>query len=307
MLLWNTSETVTDLTETQVVAVEVQADLQQLKPNVMLETIKGWTPGLLAFTYRLLIAILIILVGMKLASWLRKFLKRTFTRLDMDLSLSKFLISLINAAVYLIFLFMALEKVGVPSASIIALLGSATLAIGLSLQGSLANFAGGILILLMRPFMVGDYIISQGMEGTVHSIGLVYTKLITGDNKVITVPNGSLSNAAVTNVTAREKRRVDLRIGISYTSDLKKAKEILLQLYSRHSLVIPEDGISVFVDELGASAVWLGARGWVKTGDYWAARCDLTEAVKEAFDKAGIEIPFGQVDVHIKNELALRR
>jgi len=301
MLLWNTSESAAGLTETQAVAAEVQADLQQLKPNVLLESLREWSPGLLAFAYRLIVAILIILIGMKLASWLRNFLKRTFTRLDMDLSLSKFLISLINAAVYLVFLFMALEKIGVPSASIITLLGSATLAIGLSLQGSLANFAGGILILLMRPFTVGDYIISQGMEGTVHSIGLVYTKLITADNKAITVPNGSLSNATVTNVTAREKRRVDLRIGISYTSDLKKAKEILQQLFSQHSLVIQEDGVSVFVDELGASAVYLGARGWAKTGDYWTVRCDLTEAVKEEFDEAGIEIPAGRMDVYVKN------
>jgi len=299
MLLWNPSEIVTELTATQAVAAEVKAYLQHLTPNILLDTLKGWIPGLLAFAYRLLIAILIIIVGMKLAGWLRKFLKRTFTRLDLDMSLTKFLISLSNAVVYLIFLFMALEKIGVPSASIITLLGSAALAIGLSLQGSLANFAGGILILLMRPFTVGDYIISQGMEGAVHSIGLVYTKLITVD-KVITVPNGSLSNAIVTNVTAQEKRRVDLRIGIGYTSDLKKAKEILQQLYRQHALVIPEDGISVFVDELGAGAVYLGARGWVKTKDYWAVRCDLTEAVKEKFDEAGIEIPFGQLDVHIK-------
>lgn len=265
------------------------------------EIFKGWTPGLLEIAGRLLTAVLIIFIGLKLAGWLRRFLKRTFARVDMDLSLSKFLTSLINAAVYLIFLFMALEKIGVPSASIIALLGSATLAVGLSLQGSLSNFAGGILILLLRPFTVGDYIICQGMEGAVHSIGLVYTELITGDNKVITVPNGSLSNAAVTNVTAREKRRVDLRIGIGYTSDLKKAKEILQQLFSGHSLVIQEDGISVFVEELEASAVCLGARGWVKTKDYWTVRCELTEGVKEKFDEAGIEIPFGQLDVRVKN------
>lgn len=283
MLLWNISKNTTNQT------------------GLLSEALKGWGPGLMALIYRLAIAILIVLIGMKVAGWLRNFLKRTFTRLDMDLSLSKFLISLINAAVYLIFLFAALEKIGVPSASIIALLGSATLAIGLSLQGSLANFAGGILILLMRPFAVGNYIVSQGIEGTVHSIGLVYTKLITADNKVITIPNGSLSNAIVINVTALEKRRVDLRIGIGYTSDLKKAKEILHQLYSCHPLVLQEEGISVFVEELEASAVCLGARGWVKTEDYGTVKWELTEALKEQFDEAGIEIPFGQLEVHLKN------
>lgn len=289
------------LAETQAVAAEVHEDLQQLKPNSILESIKAWVPGLLSVAYRLAIAALIIFIGSRIAIYISHFLKKTFDRMGMDLSLSKFLISLANAITYAIVIFMALEKIGVPSASIIALLGSATLAIGLSLQGSLANFAGGILILVMRPFGIHDYIICEGTEGTVQNIGLVYTTLVTIDNRKITIPNGSLSNAVITNVTAQPKRRVDLTVGIGYTSDLKKAKEILNQIYANDPLILKEDGITVYVDQLADSSVILGARGWTNTTDYWTVRWRILEQIKLKFDQAGIEIPFNQLDVNVKN------
>ena len=191
------------LEETQAIVQEVHEDLQQLKPNAILETIRSWTPGLLSLSYRVLYAAVIIIIGNRIAFYLRRFLKRTFDHMNMDLSLSKFLISLANAITYAIVIFMALEKIGIPSTSIIALLGSATLAIGLSLQESLGNFAGGILILVMRPFGIHDYIVSEGVEGQVLNIGLVYTTLLTVDNRRITIPNGTLSNAVITNVTAQ--------------------------------------------------------------------------------------------------------
>lgn len=295
------AETVAEtIAETQPVALEVQADLQQLKPNVILETIKGWTPGLLSFGYRLLIALVIILIGMRIIKSGRKILQRTFQRMDLDLSLSKFLISVLDAIAYALVLFIAADKIGIPSASIIALIGSAGLAIGLSLQGSLANFAGGILILMMRPFVVGNYIICDKAEGTVHDIGLVYTTLMTVDNKKVTIPNGNLSNDTIINVTVQEKRRVDIRVGIGYSSDMKAAKAILEDIYRSHPLVLEEDGITIFVDELADSAVMIGGRGWTRTEDYWKARWDITESIKERFDEAGIEIPFNQMDVNIK-------
>lgn len=295
------AETVAEtIAETQPVALEVQADLQQLKPNVILETIKGWTPGLLSFGYRLLIALVIILIGMRIIKSGRKILQRTFERMDLDLSLSKFLISVLDAIAYALVLFIAADKIGIPSASIIALIGSAGLAIGLSLQGSLANFAGGILILMMRPFVVGNYIICDKAEGTVHDIGLVYTTLMTVDNKKVTIPNGNLSNDTIINVTVQEKRRVDIRVGIGYSSDMKAAKAILEDIYRSHPLVLEEDGITIFVDELADSAVMIGGRGWTRTEDYWKARWDITESIKERFDEAGIEIPFNQMDVNIK-------
>lgn len=289
------------LQETQAVAQEVQEDLQQLKPNVILETIQGWVPGLLTLGYRILIAVLMILIGMRVAHIVRTMLKKTFSRMEMDVSLSKFLLSLINAVIYAVVLFMALERIGIPSASIVAVIGSAGVAVALSLQGSLANFAGGILILLMRPFRVHDYIASEGVEGTVQNIGLVYTTLVTIDNRTITVPNGSLSNAVITNVTAQEKRRVDVEIGIGYSSDMKKAKEILQSVYEENPLILVEDGITVYVGELADSAVMIGGRGWTKTENYWNARWEILESVKERFDEAGIEIPFSQIDVNIKN------
>lgn len=301
MILFTAQETTLPvIPETPAIAAEVQTDLQQLNPHVAMDTIRSWLPGLLTLAYRLAVAALIIVIGMRLAGSLRKFLKKTFNRMNMDLALSKFLISLANAVAYAIILFMALEKIGIPSASIIALLGSATLAIGLSLQGCLSNFAGGVLILIMRPFSIHDYIICQGVEGTVQNIGLVYTTLMTADNRKIIIPNGSLSNDIITNVTAQEKRRLDIRVGISYTSDIKQAKEILSRLCREYPLILKTEEISVFVDELADSAVILGLRVWTATGDYWTAKWALTEQLKGAFDEAGIEIPFNQLDVNVK-------
>ena len=287
------------LEETQAIVQEVHEDLQQLKPNAILETIRSWTPGLLSLSYRVLYAAVIIIIGNRIAFYLRRFLKRTFDRMNMDLSLSKFLISLANAITYAIVIFMALEKIGIPSTSIIALLGSATLAIGLSLQESLGNFAGGILILVMRPFGIHDYIVSEGVEGKVLNIGLVYTTLLTIDNRRITIPNGTLSNAVITNVTAQEKRRIDLTIGISYSSDLKQAKAILERIYKEDPQILQDEPITIYVDKLAESSVVLGSRGWAATEDYWDARWRIIERTKLEFDAAGIEIPYNQMDVNI--------
>ena len=216
------------------------------------------------------------------------------------MGVSKFLLSVAEVCIYAIAVFIAADNFGIPSASIVALLGSAGLAIGLSLKDSLANVAGGILILLMRPFTVNDYIIFEDMEGTVQNIGLVYTTLAAADNKKITIPNGSISNGAVINVTAQEKRRVDIEVGIGYTSDMKKAKEILYRIFESEPRVLKEEGITVYVGQLADSAVIIGGRGWTKTDDYWSVRWGIIESIKEEFDKAGIEIPYNQLDVNLK-------
>ena len=306
LMLLTAAETDADLStvleETKAVAEEVQEDLQNLKPNVILETAKSWLPGLMSFGYRLAIAILILVIGNRIVHAVRKFLHKTFIRMNLDPSISRFLISVADACIYALAIFIAADKIGIPSASIIALLGSAGLAVGLSLQGSLANVAGGILLLLLRPFGVHDYIVSGGYEGTVQSIGLAYTTIITVDNKKITIPNGQISNSTVVNVTSQEKRRVDLVIGIGYGADIKKAKELIRQVYEKHPLVLAEDGITVYVDELADSAVMLGCRGWTKTENYWQVRWDVLESIKEVFDANGIEIPFNQMDVNIKHQ-----
>jgi len=170
------------------------------------------------------------------------------------------------------------------------------------MQNMLGNFAGGVIILLMKPFKVGDYIICGQEEGTVAAIGLVYTTLNTMDNKQIVLPNGNLSNTSLTNVTAQEKRRLELKVGISYQSDLKKAKDILYGLFEAHPLIKKDQDLIVFVDQLGESSVVIGARGWVETGNYWSVKWELTEKVKLAFDEAGIEIPFRQMDVNVKSK-----
>lgn len=289
------------LAETLEFAQEVQQDLEQLKPNVILETIKSWMPGLVKLGYRLLAAGIILAVGFKIARMIQKMVAKTFNRMEMEVSLRKFLLSAVHAFICCLAVFAAAEKLGISSASIVALLGSAGLALSLSLQNILGNFAGGVALLMMKPFKIGDYIICGQEEGTVAAIGLVYTTLHTMDNRQITLPNGSLSNSNLTNVTAQKKRRLEIKVLIGYQSDLKQAKEILNNLFENHPLVLREEGILVFVDSLGDDGVMLGTRAWTATGDYWSVKWELTEKIKLSFDEVGIEIPYKQVDVHLKN------
>lgn len=265
----------------------------------MPDMVKNWLPGLTQFGIDLAVAILILVVGFKVAGAVRKMVDRSFARMDMELSLRKFLLSLLQALMYGVLIFMAAERIGIQSSSIIALLGSAGLTVGLALQGSLSNFAGGVLILLMSPFKVGDYIVSDYGEGSVVSIGLVYTTLNTSDNKTVVIPNGSLSNSPITNATAEEFRRLDIAVGIGYDADLKRAKEILMDIYTSHPKVVKEPPVQVFVSDLAASSVIIGGRGWTATGDYWQSRWDILEEVKLRFDEAGISIPYNQLDVHV--------
>lgn len=265
----------------------------------MPDTIKNWLPALSGFALDLLAAVFILVIGFKAVGAVRRMAERSFARMEMELSLRKFLLSLIQVVLYAVLIFMAAERIGIQSSSIIALLGSAGVTLGLALQGSLSNFAGGVLILLMRPFKVGDYIVSQYGEGTVAVIGLVYTTLNTTDNKTVVIPNGSLSNSPITNATAEKFRRLDLTVGISYQADLKKAKDILLDIYTSHPKVLKDHPIQVFVDQLADSAVIIGGRGWTATDDYWQTRWDITEEIKLRLDEAGIEIPFNQMDVHV--------
>ena len=301
-MIWNESAGLSP--ETLEIVKEVQQDLEQLTPNVILETMKSWIPGLVALGYRLLAAGVILMIGVRLAKVVQKMMGKTFNRMEMEVSLKKFLLSAIYASICILAIFVAAEKFGISSGSIIALLGSAGLALSLSLQNMLGNFAGGVALLLLKPFKVGDYIICGTEEGTVASIGLVYTTLNTMDNQMVILPNGSLSNNNLTNVTAQEKRRLEIKVGISYEADLKKAKEILEELFQNHPLVRKEEGILVFVDSLGDSAVLLGARGWVATGDYWSVKWEMIEKIKLTFDEKGIQIPYHQIDVHCKELLS---
>lgn len=261
-------------------------------------------PDLIAFGLRVLLAIVFFFIGRKVIAWIRKIVRRSLERSSADKGVEQFVDSLLKMTLYAILLFSIVKKFGVEPATIAALLASGGVAIGLALQGSLSNLAGGVLILLLKPFVVGDYIIedSHKNEGTVKEIQIFYTKLSTVDNKTIVIPNGTLANSSLTNVTAKEMRRLDLKIGIAYHADLKEAKAILNHLLEADEDILKDEERLVYVDELGESAVVLGTRSWVKTELYWEVRWRLLEEIKLAFDERGIEIPYPHMTVQVKAE-----
>lgn len=272
------------------------------KASELIEQIKNLIPSIIKLGINIIIALIIFWVGKLLINMLLKICKRFFERSRIEVSVSKFLTSLIKVGLYLVLICVLLETVGIKTTSFVAVLGTASLAIGLSIQGSLSNFAGGVLILILKPFVVGDYIVesASGKEGTVQKIDLFYTTLITPDNKKTVIPNGNLSNTSLTNVTAFDTRRVDFEIGISYDTDIKKARTIMEEAAEKNDLVIKDKEIFSYVSNLDASQVTLGLRVWAKTSDYWTVKFDLTETIKEQFDKNNIEIPFNQLVVHLE-------
>lgn len=255
------------------------------------------------FGLKALVALLMFLIGRKLIGLCVKLADKSMERGGTELTVKKFVKMLVKAAGYILLVLLILAVVGVQPTAFATVASSVTVALGLALQGSLGNFAGGLLILLLKPFKVGDYIIedSHKNEGKVKSIGLVYTTLVTLDNRVIVVPNGTLANSSMTNVTAQDKRLLELLVGISYEADMKQAKVVLERVMEADPMVLKDEERFAFVSSLDDSAVTVGCRMWVKTDDYWKCRWHMTEAIKEALDSAGIEIPYGQVDVHIRN------
>lgn len=247
------------------------------------------------------IALLILIIGLKLSNYVVKLCKRVFERSKMDLMIQTFLLSCMRIGLKILVVFIAVQQVGVQASSIIAVIGSAGLAVGLSLQGSLSNIAGGVILLVVKPFQVGDYILEESSrkEGTVQSIGIMYTKLSSMDNKAILIPNGNLSNASITNVTNQDKRRVDLLVGIEYSEDIKKVKEILSEVIESEPVLLKEDPVKVYVSDFRESCIDIGIRYWVRTEDYWESRWRVLEKIKYAFDEAGVTIPFNQIDVNV--------
>lgn len=259
------------------------------------------TPRLINFALQVVLAVIVLIIGMKLIGWIRKILRKTLEKRDADTGLIQFLDSLVKVLLYLMLAMSILQKFGVETTSVVAILGSAGVAIGLALQGSLANFAGGVLILLLKPFKVGDYIIQGSLEGTVTEIQLFYTTLLTPDNRRVVFPNGQLSDNSLTNVTAEEKRRLDIQVGISYNSSIQDAKKIMEKIAANDVDVLKDPAPMTAVEELGESSVNMLLRVWVPTDKYWDTKFRLTEAVKLSFDEGGIEIPFNQLDVHLIN------
>ena len=297
-----------DSTEIVDTLTNAQENMQQnveevaKNPGIIRTYFENLVPDLISFGLQVVIAILIYVVGAKIIKAILKMMNRSMERAGTDIGVKQFLSTVIKYALYIILIMIILNLFGIATTSVVALIGSAGVAIGLALQGSLANIAGGVLILLLKPFRVGDYIIedTNKNEGTVAEISVFYTKLLTIDNKVVMIPNGILANASLTNVSHMDKRRVDIVVGVSYEADIKKTKEVLQKVIEEEPARLKDEEMQVFVSELADSSVNMGVRVWVKAEEYWPAKWRITENVKLALDKNGISIPYPQLDVQIK-------
>ena len=280
-------------------ANELGDKVEKLSQISWKEMFERYVPVACDYLLRIALVLMIVFVGRKLIKNIVSLCDQALKRHGMEVTVRRFFCNVINALGYICMLGILLQTVGLTATSLTALVASAGVAVGLALQGSLSNFAGGVLILLMKPFVIGDYIVQGNTEGTVKEIGLVYTELITADNRLIVIPNGTLIDSSIVNVTATGKRRLELSVGIGYKSDLKKAKEVLIRLGENDPARDPENPVNVFVSELAESSVNLGLHVWVSSSEYWNAKWRLTENIKLAFDEEGIEIPFKQVEISV--------
>ncbi len=257
---------------------------------------------MLSFALKLVVAIIIFYVGRWVAAGISRLIGKALLMRHVDKAVVSFLSSIVYAAVLIAFALIALSHLGIQTASFLAILGAAGLAIALALQGSLSNFASGVLIIIFRPFKAGDFVEVAGISGVVERIDIFQTIFKTGDNKKVIVPNSQITGGAITNYSAEKRRRVDLTIGISYDSDLRLAKQILADILQQDDRILAEPKPVIAVSALADSAVQLVVRPWVESGNYWAVYWDTLEQVKLRFDAAGIEIPFPQMSLHMKTD-----
>lgn len=284
--------------------VQLTEEIEDIDKKVfsLVDWIVSHIPNMLSGIFLAIVAIIIFAIGRKLINLLVKLLDKSFRRSSMDLGVIKFLNSFIRISLNIVLIVVIAGFVGLETTSLATIIGSAGLAIGLSLQGSLSNFAGGVLVLILKPFTIGDYIISGSNEGVVKGIDIFYTRLLTADNRLVVIPNGALSNSPITNVTNQDIRRVDIVVGVDYSEDIRKVKNLLSDIANNYDLIEKDKGVDIFVDELASSSVNIGFRVWAKTENYWKVKWDMNENIKYEFDKAGISIPFDQLDVSIKKE-----
>lgn len=296
-----TDTTIADTT--QEVTDATQEAVKQV--NQLTQYVQDSIPELITFGLKVLAALVAFFIGRLVIRWIRKIVRRSFERSGADKGVEQFVDSLLKYGLYALLVFSLISSLGFDTTSVAAVLASGGVAIGLALQGSLSNFAGGVLILLLKPFVVGDYIIedTNGKEGTVKEIQIFYTKLSTIDNKTIVIPNGMLTNNSITNATAKDERQLDLRVGISYDADIRQAKSVIENLLIKDECIIKNEQINVFVHELADNAVVLGIRAWVKNEEYWETRWRLLEEIKILLDENGIEIPYPQMAVHMKENV----
>jgi len=245
------------------------------------------------------IAIAIFYVGKMVISLVVRGLHKVMQRQEVDKTLETFVCNLVRMVLLVVVVIAAIGQIGIETTSFIAIFGAAGLAVGLALQGSLSNFAAGVLIVLFRPYRVGDFIEAAGISGSVEQVQILTTVLKTGDNKQVIVPNGQIMDSIITNYSANDTRRVDMVVGVSYDDDLDKVRDTIKELIAAEDRILDEPACTIAVSALADSSVNFVVRPWVKTPDYWGVMFDLTEAIKKRFDKDGITFPFPQQDVHV--------
>lgn len=284
--------------------VEEAAKSVEESAGLVKDTLNAMLNWLIHKSGSLLIAMLFIAIGLRIVSLLLKLLRRSFERSKMEDSVAGFLLSVLRVLGYILVFITAATIVGFEVTSFVTILGTASLAVGLALQGALSNLAGGVLILLLKPFQVGDYIVEDNKknEGTVVSIDIFYTRLRTHDNRLVVIPNGVLADNSLTNLTDQQKRKVEIKIPIAYNSDMKQVKQVLHKLFSNYELVLKEEPHNIFIDSFDDSGMTLGIRAWVKTEDYWQATWELREKIKDCFDENGIEIPYNRLEVDLRGD-----
>jgi len=270
----------------------------KLKLSSLLDTVLGWAANT---GIKVIIAVILLVVSFKIINKIARKIEKRGDDGKLDKTLAKTFAYVFKLGLKIVVGICLVGYVGIDTSGLAALVASLGVCAGLALNGALSNLAGGVLIILTRPFKVDDYIEAQGYSGTVEDIHITCTRLRTPDNKVVYLPNGSFSAGSIVNYSEKDTRRVDFTFSIGYSDDFEKAKSIVMDIISSHELALKEPEPMVRVSEHGASSINLTARVWVKSADYWTVNFDVLEAVKSAFDKEGIEIPFNQLDVHVKN------
>ncbi len=254
------------------------------------------------FVVKVIIALIVMIIGFRIISVLENKLKKPHKFKALDPSVKTFLISFMTISLKVLLMIVVLSIVGVPMASLVTVVGSCAVAIGLALQGGLSNIAGGLMILIFKPFKVGDFISSNGFDGVVKSITMFYTTITTVDNKIIQLPNGNLSNSNIVNYSTNKTRRVDINVNVSYNSDIDKVKKIINDIIDKHKLILHDEDKFVRLTKHDESSLVFTLRVWTNTSDYWTVYFDLLESIKKEFDKNKIEIPYNQLDVHMIKE-----
>lgn len=288
------------------IAGEIQGEIvEELNVGVIEQYLQTLPEKAISLGVRVLIGAIVLVIGLWLTKLMRKIVKRSLEKASVEVGAIQFIDSCLKAVLWVLIVLFIAAWMGIDAASIMALIGSLGLTIGLALQGSLSNFAGGVLIMTTKPFKVGDYIIedTHKNEGCVTQIDIFYTRLATIENKTIIIPNGMLANSSLTNVSHMKELKLNHKIGISYKADITKAKELIIQIINAEPEVRKKKEIQVFVDSFEDSAVMIGFRCWITAKGYWTTRWSILEKIKTTFDQEGIEIPFNQLDVHLIDNL----